>query len=86
VANDIRQALRYIDPDQMVLSTDCGFGRQGCDRLIAFHKTVSMVQGANSVRAELGADMVRVRAAEPALQIDNLARSHHAYKLTDGAD
>ena len=48
VAADIRQAMQYIDPEQIVLSTDCGFGRQGCNRLIAFHKTVSMVQGANS--------------------------------------
>lgn len=46
-ANDNLQVVRYIDPDQLVLSTDCGFGRQGCDRLLAFHRTVSMVQGAN---------------------------------------
>ena len=80
VAADVRKALRYIDPDQLVLSTDCGFGRQGCDRMIAFHKTVSLVQGANIVRTELGANPRRVRAEEPELQIDNLAREHAAYR------
>jgi 5-methyltetrahydropteroyltriglutamate--homocysteine methyltransferase len=84
VAADIRQAMQYIDPEQIVLSTDCGFGRQGCNRLIAFHKTVSMVQGANIVRKELGVPATRIRAEEPRLQIDNLAREHSELKLTHG--
>jgi 5-methyltetrahydropteroyltriglutamate--homocysteine methyltransferase len=84
VAADIRQAMQYIDPEQIVLSTDCGFGRQGCNRVIAFHKTVSMVQGANIVRKELGAPATRIRAEEPRLQIDNLAREHSEFKLTQG--
>ncbi|NNL87066.1 MAG: hypothetical protein HKP27_15495 [Myxococcales bacterium] len=80
VARDVRNALRFIDPEQLVLSTDCGFGRQGCDRVIAFHKTVSLVQGANIVRTELGQSPRRVRAGEPELQIDNLAREHVSYR------
>jgi 5-methyltetrahydropteroyltriglutamate--homocysteine methyltransferase len=82
VAADIRKAMPYIDPEQIVLSTDCGFGRQGCNRVIAFHKTVSMVQGANIVRKELGVPATRIRAEEPRLQIDNLAREHSELKLT----
>lgn len=70
VATDIRRALEFIDPEQLVLSTDCGFGRQGCNRLIAFHKSVSLASGANIVRHELGYPTREIRAATPALQID----------------
>jgi len=70
VAADIRRAMQFIDPEQIVLSTDCGFGRYGCNRLVAFHKAVSMVEEANMVRNELGAKTKEVRAADPKLQID----------------
>jgi 5-methyltetrahydropteroyltriglutamate--homocysteine methyltransferase len=70
VARDIRRALDFIDPEQLVLSTDCGFGRQGCDRAIAFHKTVSLVQGANIVRQELGGEPRPVPAENVSLQIN----------------
>jgi 5-methyltetrahydropteroyltriglutamate--homocysteine methyltransferase len=70
VADDIRKALKYIDADHLVLSSDCGFGRQGVPRPIAFHKASALAQGANIVRRELGAEESRVRAADPALQID----------------
>ena len=70
VAEDIRRALKYIDAEHLVLSSDCGFGRQGVPRPIAFHKASALAQGANIVRRELGAAETRVRAADPALQID----------------
>jgi 5-methyltetrahydropteroyltriglutamate--homocysteine methyltransferase len=70
VAGDIRQALKYIDAEHLVLSSDCGFGRQGVPRPIAFYKAAALAQGANIVRKELGAEETRVRAADPALQID----------------
>ncbi len=70
VAADIRAALKYIDAEHLVLSSDCGFGRQGVPRPIAFHKASALAQGANIVRGELGAKQTRVRAADPALQID----------------
>ncbi len=54
VAADIRRAMQYIDPEQIVLSTDCGFGRQGCNRYDCLPQDISMVQGANIVRKELG--------------------------------
>ena len=75
VAADIRRAMKFIDPEQIVLSTDCGFGRQGCNRMVAFHKAVSMVEGANIVRQELGSKPKEVRAADSKLQID-LAREN----------
>ncbi len=70
VAADVRSALKYIDAEHLVLSSDCGFGRQGVPRPIAFHKASALAQGANIVRAELGAPETRIRAVDPALQID----------------
>ena len=70
VANDIRYALTHLDPENLVLSSDCGFGRQGSNRLVAFYKSAAIVQGANLVRRELGVDEEPVRAADPLLQID----------------
>ena len=40
VADRVRRALEYIPADKLVLSTDCGFGRQGFNRHLAFYKTV----------------------------------------------
>jgi 5-methyltetrahydropteroyltriglutamate--homocysteine methyltransferase len=70
VAADVRSALQYIDPEQLVLSSDCGFGRQGVPRPIALYKAAALAQGANIVREELGAERRPVRAAEPGLQVD----------------
>ena len=36
------------------MSSDCGFGRQGCNREIAFYKASAIAQGCNIVRSELG--------------------------------
>lgn len=70
VAASIRHALKYIPPERLVISTDCGFGRQGCNREIAFYKTTSIAQGTNIVRRELGLPEAPIRAADPALQTD----------------
>jgi 5-methyltetrahydropteroyltriglutamate--homocysteine methyltransferase len=70
VAADVRMALEYIDADKLVLSSDCGFGRQGVPRPIALYKAAALAQGANIVRGELGAPTTTVRAAEPGLQVD----------------
>jgi 5-methyltetrahydropteroyltriglutamate--homocysteine methyltransferase len=75
VATSIREALEYIPEDKLVLSSDCGFGRQGTNRLIAFYKASSIAQGANIVRAELGYEQRPVPAADPALQVDVIDRS-----------
>jgi len=70
IAADVRHALEYIDAEHLVLSSDCGFGRQGVIRQIAYYKAAALAQGANIVRRELGAEETEVRAAEPMLQVD----------------
>ena len=70
VADDIRYALNYLDPEKVVVSSDCGFGRGGSSRLVAFYKATSIAQGAQIVRQELGGKPVRIRAADPAMQTD----------------
>jgi 5-methyltetrahydropteroyltriglutamate--homocysteine methyltransferase len=70
VADGIRRALEYVDPENLVLSSDCGFGRQGCNRAIAHHKAVAIAEGRNVVLRELGVEERYVPAADPSLQID----------------
>jgi len=74
VADMTREALRYINPQNLILSTDCGFGRQGASRLIAFHKATSIARGANIVRTELGAEQTYVPAEDASFQVDVLPR------------
>jgi 5-methyltetrahydropteroyltriglutamate--homocysteine methyltransferase len=45
--------LRFIPAENLILSSDCGFGRQGLSRLVAFHKAEALAQAAAIVRAEL---------------------------------
>src|SRR2546427_12730115 len=63
----IRKALEYIPPERLVITTDCGFGREGLSRRIAYYKCVALVEGTNIVRRELGLPQARVRAADPRL-------------------
>jgi 5-methyltetrahydropteroyltriglutamate--homocysteine methyltransferase len=70
VANEIRQALRYIPAESLIVSSDCGFGRQGSNREIAFYKASAIAQGTNIVRRELGLPVTEVPAANPMLQVD----------------
>ena len=70
VATSIRGALKHISPEQLIVSSDCGFGRQGCNRDIAFFKTAAIAQGTNIVRRELGLPAPVSRAENPALQTD----------------
>lgn len=70
VAADIRYALSHVDPERLVLTSDCGFGRQGPTRSVAFYKAAAIAQGTNIVRRELGLPEAGVRAADPRLQID----------------
>jgi 5-methyltetrahydropteroyltriglutamate--homocysteine methyltransferase len=70
VADAIRAALKHIAPEQLIVSSDCGFGRQGCNREIAFYKASAIAQGCNIVREELGLESSYVPAADAALQLD----------------
>ena len=63
VATLIRTALRYIEPERLIVSSDCGFGRQGMSRMHALYKMVAIVQGTNIVRREIGLPEAPVAAA-----------------------
>jgi 5-methyltetrahydropteroyltriglutamate--homocysteine methyltransferase len=65
VASLIRRALEVVPPERLIVSTDCGFGRQGMSRLHAFYKIVSLVRGTNLVRRELGLPEADILAADP---------------------
>jgi 5-methyltetrahydropteroyltriglutamate--homocysteine methyltransferase len=65
VAALIREALQHIPPDRLILSSDCGMGREGMSRRHATYKMVAMVLGANLVRRELGLPEAPCLAADP---------------------
>jgi 5-methyltetrahydropteroyltriglutamate--homocysteine methyltransferase len=65
VADLARLALEHIPADRLVLTSDCGMGREGMPRRHAFYKIVSLVLGANIVREELGVPTAHVLAAAP---------------------
>jgi 5-methyltetrahydropteroyltriglutamate--homocysteine methyltransferase len=64
VAALIRKALKHIPAERLILSSDCGFGREGMSRRIAFFKMVSIVRGTNLVRKELGLPEATCLAAD----------------------
>jgi 5-methyltetrahydropteroyltriglutamate--homocysteine methyltransferase len=70
VAAEIRKALKYIPAERLIVSSDCGFGRQGCNREIAFYKASAIAQGCNIIRRELGQPVTYGPAADPSLQVD----------------
>jgi len=72
VAGEIRKALKYIPAEKLIVSSDCGFGRQGCNREIAFYKASAIAQGCNIIRRELGLATSYVPAADATLQIDTV--------------
>ncbi len=53
VADRIRRALPYVQPEKMIVAPDCGM--KYLPRGVAFAKMQAMVEGARLVRAELGA-------------------------------
>jgi len=65
VAALIRRALEYVPAERLILSTDCGFGREGLARRIAFYKSVAINLGANIVRRELKLPEAEIPAADP---------------------
>jgi 5-methyltetrahydropteroyltriglutamate--homocysteine methyltransferase len=64
VADHIRHALKHIPPERLVISSDCGMGREGMSRRHAYYKMVALVQGTNIVRRELGVPEAKCRAAD----------------------
>jgi 5-methyltetrahydropteroyltriglutamate--homocysteine methyltransferase len=65
VAAHIRHALKHIPAERLVISSDCGMGREGMSRRHAFYKIVALVQGTNIVRRELGLPVADCLAADP---------------------
>jgi 5-methyltetrahydropteroyltriglutamate--homocysteine methyltransferase len=72
IAGRIRRALEVIPADKLILSSDCGFGRQGFNRTVAFYKATGIAQGRNIVLKELGLEERYIAAADPSLQADVL--------------
>jgi 5-methyltetrahydropteroyltriglutamate--homocysteine methyltransferase len=64
VAAFIRRALKHIPAERLVITSDCGMGREGMSRKHAFYKMVSLVQGTNIVRRELGVPEATCLAAD----------------------
>src|SRR5436190_2656732 len=65
IAALIREALKYIPPERLIISSDCGMGREGMGRRHAAYKMVAMVLGTNVVRKELGLPEAECLAADP---------------------
>ena len=64
IAEHIRRALKYIPAERLVISSDCGMGREGMSRRHAYYKIVSLVLGTNIVRKELGLPQADCLAAD----------------------
>jgi len=64
VAEHIRRALKFIPAERLVISSDCGMGREGMSRRHAYYKIVSLVLGTNLVRKELGLPQADCLAAD----------------------
>jgi 5-methyltetrahydropteroyltriglutamate--homocysteine methyltransferase len=65
IADHIRRALKHIPAERLVISSDCGMGREGMSRRHAYYKMVSLALGTNIVRKELGLPVAEVLAADP---------------------
>jgi 5-methyltetrahydropteroyltriglutamate--homocysteine methyltransferase len=65
VAALVRRALKVIPAERLILSSDCGMGREGMSRRHAFYKMAALVQGTNIVRQELGLPLAQCLAADP---------------------
>jgi 5-methyltetrahydropteroyltriglutamate--homocysteine methyltransferase len=60
----IREALKHIPAERLIISSDCGMGREGMGRRHATYKMVAMVLGTNMVRKELGLPEAECLAAD----------------------
>lgn len=74
VATIVRRALQGIPAERLVLSSDCGMGREGMSRRHAFYKMVALVQGVNVVKKELGLPVTESQAADPTMSLLRIKR------------
>lgn len=73
IADLIRLALKYVEPERLILTSDCGFGRQGISRMHAFYKMVALVRGTNMVKKELGLPETHIPATDRKISMVPLA-------------
>jgi 5-methyltetrahydropteroyltriglutamate--homocysteine methyltransferase len=69
VAALVKRALQVIPKERLILSSDCGMGREGMSRRHAFYKMVALVQGVNKVKQDLGLPFTPSQAADPTLSL-----------------
>src|SRR5262244_3480178 len=69
VADLIRKALKHVEPERLILTSDCGFGRQSMSRMHAFYKMVALTRGTNIVRKELGIEEAYIPATDNKLSM-----------------
>ena len=69
IADLIRLALKWIEPERLMLSSDCGFGRQSMSRMHAYYKMVALSRAANIVRKEVGLPQADIPATDPKLSM-----------------
>jgi 5-methyltetrahydropteroyltriglutamate--homocysteine methyltransferase len=65
VAAIIREALKHVPAERLMISSDCGMGREGMGRRHAGYKMAAMVLGTNIVRKEIGLPEAECLAADP---------------------
>src|SRR4029077_8343579 len=65
VADIVREALKNVPAERVVISSNCGMGREGMSRRHAQYKMVAMVLGTNLVKKELGLPEAECLAADP---------------------
>jgi 5-methyltetrahydropteroyltriglutamate--homocysteine methyltransferase len=65
VAEHIRRAMKSIPVERLLVSSDCGMGREGMSRRHAYYKMGSLVQGTNIVRKEVGVEPAECLLADP---------------------
>jgi 5-methyltetrahydropteroyltriglutamate--homocysteine methyltransferase len=70
----LKAALKVIPPERLVVSSDCGMGREGMSRRHAFYKMVSLVQGTNLVKKELGLPLTESLGADPKFSLLRLKK------------
>ena len=76
VADLIREALKHVPPERLIISSDCGMGREGMSRRHAAYKMVAMVLGTNLVRKELGLPEAESLAADPRYSLATTRTPH----------
>jgi 5-methyltetrahydropteroyltriglutamate--homocysteine methyltransferase len=72
IADRVRRCLEVIPADKLILSTDCGFGRQGFNRHLAFYKSAGIPQARNIVLGELGVEPRYIPIQDEGLAWDQL--------------